>query len=206
MCRVNPRSSGREPTCGARHTCCGLAAQPVLMCWVSSWAGAAQGTRSCPRLARPAPWRRLRIQPQMGEDLLDDWPLQNGCNSLELPAAAVRAELHVDVKDAPEQPVRAYQLIYSRSAIREYPLLAGPTGNQCQLSGSLKSDDSFRAVSSETWSAQLDPLPPFEARDCPPLSCRWAAPRWTPSIPDCNPSLTDGLTIGNPSTPSPQSS
>jgi hypothetical protein len=145
MCRVNPRSSGREPTCGARHTCCGLAAQPVLMCWVSSWAGAAQGTRSCPRLARPAPWRRLRIQPQMGEDLLDDWPLQNGCNSLELPAAAVRAELHVDVKEAPDQPVRAHQLIYSRSAVREYPLLAGPTGNQCQLSGSLKSDDSFRA-------------------------------------------------------------
>jgi hypothetical protein len=93
----------------------------------------------------------------MGEDLLDDWPLQDGCNGLELPAAAVRAELHVDVKDAPEQPVRAYQLVYSRSAVRDYLLLAGPTGDQCQLSGSLKSDDSFRAVSSETWSAQLDP-------------------------------------------------
>ena len=30
------------------------------------------------RLARPAPGRRLRIQPQVGGDLLDDWPLEDG--------------------------------------------------------------------------------------------------------------------------------
>jgi hypothetical protein len=40
----------------------------------------------------------------VSDDLLDHRPLQDGGNDLELPAAAVRAVLHVDVKDSLEQP------------------------------------------------------------------------------------------------------
>ena len=56
------------------------------------------------RLRRSAPARRRPIQPQVGEDLLGDLPLGNGCDDLEMPAAAVRAVLHVDVEGALEQP------------------------------------------------------------------------------------------------------
>lgn len=45
------------------------------------------------RLARPRPGRRLRLQAQMGEDLLDDRPLQDPRNDPQL-ATAVRAILH----------------------------------------------------------------------------------------------------------------
>ena len=44
-----------------------------------------------PRLARPSPGRRSRIQPQVGEDLLDHCPLQDRLDDLELPGAAARA-------------------------------------------------------------------------------------------------------------------
>jgi len=50
-----------------------------------------------PRLARSAPGCRLRIQPKVGEDLLDHLPLQDGGDDLEFPGGAVRAVLHVDV-------------------------------------------------------------------------------------------------------------
>ncbi len=69
--------------------------------WVT--ACAAQAAKSCAPLARPALGWRLRIQPQVGEDLLEDWPLDDGRDDLQFPAAAVRAVLHVDVKDALEQ-------------------------------------------------------------------------------------------------------
>jgi hypothetical protein len=38
------------------------------------------------RLARPSPGRRPGIQPQVGEDLLDRCPLQDGRDDLETPA------------------------------------------------------------------------------------------------------------------------
>lgn len=57
-----------------------------------------------PRLARSAPGRWLRIQPQVGEDLLDYRPLEDGRDDLQFPAAAVRAGVHVDVEHALEQP------------------------------------------------------------------------------------------------------
>ena len=44
--------------------------------------------------------RRLRIQPQVSKDLLDHRPLQDGGDDLELPDAAVRAVLHVDIESA----------------------------------------------------------------------------------------------------------
>jgi hypothetical protein len=44
-----------------------------------------------PGLARSRHGRRLRIKRKASQDLLDDWPLQNGRDDLELPAAAVRA-------------------------------------------------------------------------------------------------------------------
>jgi hypothetical protein len=40
----------------------------------------------------------------MAKDLLDHRPLEDGRDDLQLPAAAVRAVLHVDVEDALEQP------------------------------------------------------------------------------------------------------
>ena len=52
-----------------------------------------------PRLARPSPGWRLRIQAQVSQDLLDHRPLQDGRDDLQLPGAAVRAVLHVDVED-----------------------------------------------------------------------------------------------------------
>ncbi len=57
-----------------------------------------------PHLARPATGRRLRIQSEVAQDLLDHWPLQDGRDDLQFPAAAVGAVLHVDVKDTLEQP------------------------------------------------------------------------------------------------------
>jgi len=81
-----------------RHRGCSLAAQPVLMCVVPGTAGAAQAALVLPRLARPSPWRRPRIQPKVAEDLLDHRPLEDGRDDLELPVATVRAALHVDVE------------------------------------------------------------------------------------------------------------
>ena len=57
-----------------------------------------------PRLARPALGRRLRVQAQVAQDLLDHRPLQDGGDDLELPGAAVRAALHVDIEHPLEQP------------------------------------------------------------------------------------------------------
>ena len=51
-----------------------------------------------PRLAHPTLGRRLRIQPQVRKDLLDHRALQDGGDDLELPGAAVRAALQVDVE------------------------------------------------------------------------------------------------------------
>ena len=54
------------------------------------------------RLARPALGRRLRVQPQVVQNLLNHQPLEDGRNDLQNTGAAVRAVLHVDVKDALE--------------------------------------------------------------------------------------------------------
>ena len=51
-------------------------------------------------LARRRLGRRLRLQPQMCEDLLDHRPLEDGRNDPELAGAAIRAVLHVDVEHA----------------------------------------------------------------------------------------------------------
>ena len=45
----------------------------------------ASGGEVLPRLTRSAPGRRLRIQAQVGEDLLDHRPLEDGGDDLELP-------------------------------------------------------------------------------------------------------------------------
>jgi len=100
--RVDPDSDGAALT--------GRATPPRLRFGVAAQgqvfmaAGAAQVASVLPRLARAAPGRRLRIQPQVGEDLLDDLPLEDGCDDLQFPGAAVRAVLHVDVEDALEKP------------------------------------------------------------------------------------------------------
>ena len=41
----------------------------------------------------------LRVQAQVSKDLLDHQPRQDGSDDPELPAAAVRIALHVDVED-----------------------------------------------------------------------------------------------------------
>ena len=78
------------------------AAQPFVMCTVSGTVDAAQAASVLPRLARSASGRRLRIQSQVGQDLLDHRSLQDGRDDLELPGAAVGAVLHVDVEHALE--------------------------------------------------------------------------------------------------------
>jgi hypothetical protein len=40
----------------------------------------------------------MRIQPQVSKDLLDHRALLDGGDDLEIPGAAVRAALHVDVE------------------------------------------------------------------------------------------------------------
>jgi len=72
----------RSASCG-----CSTAAQPVLMCLVSGTAGAAQAASVVRRLARPPLWWRLWIQPQVGQDLLDHRPLENGRDDLQFPGA-----------------------------------------------------------------------------------------------------------------------
>lgn len=67
-------------------------------------AGRGSGSEVRPRLASPALGWRLRNQPQVGEDLLDHWPLENGGDDLQLAGAAVRAVLHIDIEYALEQP------------------------------------------------------------------------------------------------------
>jgi hypothetical protein len=64
------------------------------------------GCEVVPRLARPTLWWRLRIQAQVGEDLLDDRSLKNGRDDLELAAATVGAVLHVDVEHAFENQAK----------------------------------------------------------------------------------------------------
>jgi len=54
--------------------------------------GAAQAASVLPRLARPPSGWRLRIQPQVSQDLPDHRPLEDGRNDLQL-ATAVRAVL-----------------------------------------------------------------------------------------------------------------
>jgi hypothetical protein len=52
--------------------------------------------------------RRLRIQPQVGKDLLDHRPLQDRRDDLELAAAAVQAVLHVDVESEASAQANLY--------------------------------------------------------------------------------------------------
>ena len=54
-----------------------------------------------PRLACLAARRRLRLQPQVREDLPDHRTLHDRRDDLHLPAAAPRAALHVDVGSIP---------------------------------------------------------------------------------------------------------
>jgi hypothetical protein len=51
-------------------------------------AGAAQVASVLPRLTRAAPGRRLRIQPQGGQELLDNRPLEDGRDDLQFAGAS----------------------------------------------------------------------------------------------------------------------
>jgi hypothetical protein len=112
------------------------AAPPQLQGSRSPWrrrvSDSASGSSSevLPRLARPTLGRRLWIQPQVSKDLLDHRPLEDGGDDLELPGAAVRAALHVDV-NALEQV---------RPAVASRPDLGGlgpPLDGGCSLGGRL---------------------------------------------------------------------
>jgi hypothetical protein len=67
-----------------------------MACRFNGGRGSGGEVVSC--LARPALGRRLRIQPQEGEKLLDHPPLEDGRDDLQLPGAAVRLELQADVE------------------------------------------------------------------------------------------------------------
>lgn len=64
--------------------------------------GSAKHRRVC--LARRRPGRRLGLQARMAEDLLDDRPLDDRRDDLQLPGSEVRTVLHVDVENTLEQP------------------------------------------------------------------------------------------------------
>jgi hypothetical protein len=51
---------------------------------------AASGRQVAHRIARPTLGWRLRVQPEVAEDRLDDRPLEGGRDDLEFPKAAVR--------------------------------------------------------------------------------------------------------------------
>jgi hypothetical protein len=76
---------------------------------------------------------RRRIQPEVREGLLDHRLFQDGGDDLQL-TAAVRAAVHVEVKDALELSGQAQRLALSRTALRQYPLVAGtarsPSGQE----------------------------------------------------------------------------
>lgn len=64
-----------------------------------------------PRLARWLPGRGLRMQPQVGEGLLDRRSLQDGGDDHEVPGAAVRAVLHIDVKAKLQRRLTCTQVV-----------------------------------------------------------------------------------------------
>ena len=99
VCRhSNPCRAQRRAGCGSRP------AAPACLRWVRRPAQPGSVRLGRAHLARPTLGRRLRIQSEMAKDLLDHRPLEDGGDDLQLPAAAVRAVLHVDVEDALEQP------------------------------------------------------------------------------------------------------
>ena len=99
VCRhSNPCRAQRRAGCGSRP------AAPACLRWVRRPAQPGSVRLGRAHLARPTLGRRLRIHSEMAKDLLDHRPLEDGGDDLELPSAAVRAVLHVDVEDALEQP------------------------------------------------------------------------------------------------------
>jgi hypothetical protein len=113
------------PVGARRHPGCGAALRPMA-CRFNGGRGSGGEVVSC--LARPALGRRLRIQPQVGEKLLDHPPLEDGRDDLQLPGAAVRLELQADV----ERQLRGIEFRYlcfrlgSRRASRR-------PGRRCRL-------------------------------------------------------------------------
>jgi len=86
--RVDPDSETPRQLSAQRRPGCVAALQPADV--VLMTAGEAQAASVLPDLTSPAPRRWLRIQPQVGEDLLYHRPLQDGRDDLQLSGAAVR--------------------------------------------------------------------------------------------------------------------
>jgi hypothetical protein len=89
-------------------------------------AGAAQAALVLPCLARSAPGRRLRIQSQVVEDVLDHRLPQDGRDDLRFPGAALRAVLHVDVEDPLENPRQADAV---RPGLKRQPSTVSQSGH-----------------------------------------------------------------------------
>lgn len=83
------------------------------------------GCEVLPRHPHPIPRRRLRIQPEVAEDLVDDRPLEEGRNDRRPATAAVRVVLNVYIEHAPGQACKHRHLNRPRPVFRQYPLLAG---------------------------------------------------------------------------------
>ena len=86
-----------------RHSAIMAAVGSAAWAEVFVTAGAAQVASVLLRVARSAPWRRLRVQSQVAQHPLEYRPLKDGRDDLHLPATAVRAVLHGDVQDPLEQ-------------------------------------------------------------------------------------------------------
>lgn len=61
---------------------------------------------SFPALACEARARRLRVQPHVRDDLLDRWPIHDGRDALQLPAAAAPGVLQFQAESPRAQLMR----------------------------------------------------------------------------------------------------
>jgi hypothetical protein len=103
--RVDDGFDSVAPTRRAVPPGCGLLGVAACGLWRPvSGSGRCSGGEVLPRLARPTPGRRLRIQPRAGEDLLDHRLLEDGRYELALHCAADGAVLEVYLVDTLEQP------------------------------------------------------------------------------------------------------
>jgi hypothetical protein len=129
------------------------------------------------RFARPpALGRRLRIQSQVGEDLLDDRPLEDGGNDLELAAAAVRAALHVDVESEASAKTNSYSsYVEAKTRLNSHAQLMRPS----RILSDVPAGKPIRPVDDRTefaqsvvlqWSMRFDRKPSMSTMETPPKS------------------------------------
>jgi DNA gyrase subunit B len=106
-----------------------------------------------PHLARLAARRRLRLQPQVGEDLADHRTRQDRRDDLHLHAAAPRAALHVDVGtelELSDEAAARASALRLETAMARYQSAAQKIDNDAGASVAVRFDDK-----EEQWSLRI---------------------------------------------------